>query len=264
VRGKIAGAHALDGDIGFLVLQDGRDSQPLEDEGRRHRGGSALGVDADLLARQVLQRIDLRAGDDADLLREHHRDIAHLALDGGDLRIILEVLERIGLQEGQIDAAQVEHVPQVLHLAAGDDREHAHLLEALAFVEQRRKVERGRHQRPAEDALGHEGDRARVGFVLGLTKEQRVGRYGLVLVCRTLGSGRLGEHGSRMEDNAQGQDQDTDAEHVPSSPSPPRGPACNVSMNELFRKAVPAKLSTTLNRCTSAHLFIRGAPPHVV
>ena len=75
--------------------------------------------------------------------------------------IALQEFEGVGLQIGQIDTAEIEHVPEVLHLAAGDNGQHTHLLEALALVEQRGKIQRGRHQWTGQEPLRHQRDACR-------------------------------------------------------------------------------------------------------
>ena len=63
----------------------------------------------------------------------------------GELRLVLEMIEHVAIDDGRIDAAQIEQVVDIVERPARDDRQHAHV---VAVIEHARKLRREQQRRP--------------------------------------------------------------------------------------------------------------------
>jgi hypothetical protein len=72
-----------------------------------------------------------------DISEIHLRDVVHALLDVGDLLFGLEILEDVGVCERDVDALQVEQVPDIVDRARCHDRKNSKL---IRLVEVARKL----------------------------------------------------------------------------------------------------------------------------
>ena len=168
--------------------------------GAGHRRAGARCVKADLLAGQVLQRVYVRAHEQVHVADVHAGDVVDALLDVGDLLDRLEVLEHVGIGEGDVNALQVKQVLDVVGGAVGDHRDHAQLVAVVEIAgylgpeadERALRQAAGETDRPIVDlgdrlALADGGrGRCRAGGGLELSDLER----GPVLVRRDLGPNR--------------------------------------------------------------------------
>ena len=111
--------------------------EALEDDVAGVVGGAADGIEADLLADQVLEGLDLGPHVDVHVAQEHRDDVVHALVDAGDLLDVLEVVENVGIGDGEVDALQIDEVGDVADGAVADDRQHAQI---IAVVERLAEV----------------------------------------------------------------------------------------------------------------------------
>ena len=122
----------------LIELQELRlDAEPLEDEARGEVGAGARDLDVDLLARELADVGDVLRGDDVHLVVREAGDVGDLILDPRDLALAADRLDRVGADEGEVDAAQVDEVAHILRRALADHRQDAEL---IAVVEHRHDV----------------------------------------------------------------------------------------------------------------------------
>ncbi len=177
-RGDLAGLHLLDGDG---VVDENRlhlHAHALEQDRCGHGGAGARRVEAHPLALEILEALDLGPHQHVDLGDVHFRDEVHALLDVRDLLDGAEVLEHVGMRDGDVDTLEIE---QVLDVVRGAGRHHRQDAQVVRAVEVARDL-RGKAQertfgqaagethRPVVD-LGDEGaftkvDRRRHGDAL--------------------------------------------------------------------------------------------------
>jgi hypothetical protein len=101
--------------------------EPLE-HGQRGDEGAAIGqVDADPASIQIPQRSHRFRRDDGHLLIVELGHIGELLLDVLGKAFPLEIVERVGAHDAEVDALQEQDVGDALHRAAPDDRQYAQL-----------------------------------------------------------------------------------------------------------------------------------------
>ena len=113
------------------------DAEAVEDDAPGVVGGTADGIEADLLADQVLEGLDLGPHIDVHVAEEHRDDVVHTLVDAGDLLHVLEIVEHVGVGNRKIDALQIDEISDVADGAIADDRQHAQIIavvECLAEV----------------------------------------------------------------------------------------------------------------------------------
>ena len=208
------------GDLGALlhlahgdaVRDEGRlhvDAELLEDDRAGIGGGRALGVEVHHLAGEILDRVDLRPHEDVRFRRKQVDQVVDAPPGVGELGLRLEVIEHVAVDDGRIDAAQIEQVVDVVERPARDDRQHAHVVAVvedageLGGEDQRRALDpaRGEAQRPGVDALlvrllGERLGRGNGdGLALGRRRDRGARRHGLLRQRRSDGIGLGGEGG---------------------------------------------------------------------
>ena len=112
-------------------------AETVEDDVAGIVGGAADRVEADLLAGQVLDGLDLGAHVKMELALEHGDHVVDAPLDARDLLDVLEVIQHVGIGDRKVDALQIDEVGDVADRAVADDRQHAKLsrvVERLAEV----------------------------------------------------------------------------------------------------------------------------------
>ena len=150
---------------GHVVRNERRlhvDAELLEDDRAGEVGRGARRIEVHHLAGEILQRVDLRPDEHVHLRREQAQQVVDAPPGIGELGLVLEVVEHVAVDDGRIDAAQVEQVVDVVEGPARDDRQHAHV---VAVVEDAGELG-GELQRRALDAAGGETDRPGVDAVL--------------------------------------------------------------------------------------------------
>ena len=100
--------------------------QPVEDQRARIGGGGAWRVEVDLLALEVVERVDLRTDENMQFGGEQIEDVGDPLLDVGNQR--LELLERVRVDDRGVHALEVEQRLHVLGRAAGDDGKHVQVV----------------------------------------------------------------------------------------------------------------------------------------
>ena len=130
-------------EVGALDLQ----AEAVEDDAAGVVGRAADRVEVDLLAPQILERVDLRAHIDVQLALEHRHDVVHALLDVRDLEHVLVVIEHVRVGDREIDALEVDQVADVAHRAVGDHGDHA---QVVAVVERPAEIGRISNERSLE------------------------------------------------------------------------------------------------------------------
>ena len=123
-RGDIARAQRRErlrlGQCGRLNV----DRQLVEDDAGGHEGAAALGAEVDPLAAQVVDRGELVARQQMDLLVVELGDVGDLLLDPGVQVGALVEVEDVRLHDRDVDAAQQQQILDVAHRALADHRQH--------------------------------------------------------------------------------------------------------------------------------------------
>ncbi len=92
-------------------------------------GAAADIAEVDLLAAQLLDGVDARAGEDVHLFVVKAGDESKPVLDvGTHLSRFPEIGHDVGLRDAQVDAPQVQHVHHILISALANNGEHAKLV----------------------------------------------------------------------------------------------------------------------------------------
>src|SRR6266516_3977368 len=91
-------------------------------------------------------------------------DVGELFLDVVGIPFLLEILERVGAHDAEIDSLEEQNVGHALNRAAADDRQHT---EIVAVIERRGEIRTELHVGPG-DGAGHDGDRVGVETLRGL------------------------------------------------------------------------------------------------
>ena len=154
--------HLLHGDVVGNERRLHLDAELLEDDRPGIGGRRALGIEVHHLAGEVLERLDLGPHEHVRLRGEQVQQVVDAPPGVGELGLGLEVVEHVAVDDGRIDAAQVEQVVDVVEGPARDDRQHAHV---VAVVEHAGELG-GELQRRAFEAAGGEPDRPGVDAVL--------------------------------------------------------------------------------------------------
>ena len=163
-RRHLALAHLLQR---HLVRNEGLldvDAQPAEDQRAGVGGGRPQGVEVHLLAGEVLQALDLGPDEDVQLRREEIEQVGDVAPDFRELDPVL--FQRVGIDDRQIDAAQIEQRIQVLRRAARDDGQDVQIVPVIDDAGHLRR----QTQRRALDQAGSEADRPGVYLLLLLLR----------------------------------------------------------------------------------------------
>src|SRR5665213_2458904 len=104
------------------------EAEPFE-HGQRGNEGAAIGkVDADGLAVELPEIVDRFRGDDVHLLIVELCDIGELFFDVFRKALLLQIIERVGPYDPEIDALQEQDIGDALHRAAADNGENAQLV----------------------------------------------------------------------------------------------------------------------------------------
>ena len=147
-------------------------------------------IEVDHLAGEVLQRIDLRPDENVHLGGKQAQQVVDAAPGTRELRLVLEVVEHVAVDDGRIHAAQVEQVVDVVEGAARHDRQHPHV---VAVIEHARELGSELQGRPF-GATGREAHRPRVDplLVRGFVERRgpRRGRRGATAVAAVGGAPR--------------------------------------------------------------------------
>ncbi len=104
------------------------DAELPEDDGPRERGRSALRIEVDDLAFEILERVDLRPHEDVHLGGEQAHQVVDTLHGRPEFRLRLEVIEHVTVDDGGINAPQVEQVVDVVERPARHHRDEAHVV----------------------------------------------------------------------------------------------------------------------------------------
>ena len=173
----VARLHLLHGDVVGNERRLHVDAELLEDDRPGIGGGRALRIEVHHLAGEILQRVDLGPHEhDAASDGKQVQQVVDPPPGAGELGLGLEVVQHVAIDDGRIDAAQIEQVVDVVERPARDDRQHAHV---VAVVEHAGELG-GELQRRALEPPGGEADCPGVdAFLLRL-----LGRRGVVAASR--------------------------------------------------------------------------------
>ena len=116
---------------------------------RGDAGAAALGADRDLLAGEIVDALHVAAREEVELLGIEPRDIGD-RFDAGEELLLARLIERVGLDDGEIETLQRLQIDHVLQRAVAD---HGHDAARRAVIEQGRDIGRDL----AGDAVGAAG-----------------------------------------------------------------------------------------------------------
>src|ERR1051325_9002854 len=102
-------------DVGLVYIE----FQLVEDDRPGIRGSRAFSVEVDLLAAQIVQRVDLRSHEYMQLGRKQAEDVRDALRDVGDLA--LKLYQGVGIDDGNIYPFEIQQVFDVLSRAACHD-----------------------------------------------------------------------------------------------------------------------------------------------
>ena len=123
--------------------------------GADHGRAGAGRVKAHLLAFEVLERVDVRPHQQVDVADVHAGDEVDALVDVGDLLDRPEVLEHIGIGEGDVDALEIEQVLDVVGGAVGDHGNDAQLVPVIEIARDfRAEADEGAFGQAAGEADG--------------------------------------------------------------------------------------------------------------
>src|SRR5256885_9528294 len=101
------------------------EAEPLEHDRRGDEGAAVGKIDADLLAVELAQAVHRLRRNDVHLFVVELGHIGELLLDVLGEALFLEIVERVGPYDAEIDALQEQDVGDALHRTAPDDRKYA-------------------------------------------------------------------------------------------------------------------------------------------
>src|SRR5215471_3099294 len=140
------------------------DAQALEDDGASQARAGAGGPEIDLLASQILEALDLVAGENMQLRYRQAHDVVNALLKTLRLSLRAEILEHIRLRDRDVDATQVKKIVKIRRRPARHDRQHAHI---VAVVDHRRYFVGHAHLAAGQEAADN-ADGPRILAVLQL------------------------------------------------------------------------------------------------
>src|SRR6202171_5622337 len=132
-----AGPQFLQRDTLFDINEIRFDSEPLEHDQSRDEGSAIRKVDADGLALEIPEAAYRFRRDDMHLFIVKLGHVGELVLDVLRDALLLEIVERIGAHDAEIDTLENQNVGDALDRAAADNRQHAQL---VSVVEHRGEV----------------------------------------------------------------------------------------------------------------------------
>src|SRR4029077_7115012 len=98
------------------------DAEALEHDGPGIGRRSALGIEIDPLAGEVLELVDLGPHKDMRLGWKQRHDVVHALFQAADLGVGSEMLEYVAVDNRRIDAAQIQQIVNVVEDAARNYR----------------------------------------------------------------------------------------------------------------------------------------------
>ena len=84
------------------------DAETIEDDAAGVVGGAADGIEAHLLAGQILDGLDLGPHVEMKFALEHRDHVVHALVDARNFLDVLEVIEHVGIGDGEVDTLQIE------------------------------------------------------------------------------------------------------------------------------------------------------------
>ena len=99
--------------------------EAIEHDASRQVRRAAHGVEAHLLAREILQRLDLGTHVDVHLVDVERADVAHSLLDVCKRAGFDEFVEHVGRGDRHVDALQIEQVFDIAESPVSHHRQHA-------------------------------------------------------------------------------------------------------------------------------------------
>ncbi len=123
----LAGLHFLQSDPLLDINELRLDSKPLEYDQGRHEGSAVGQIDTDGLAIEVLEAADRFRRDDMHLFVIELGHVGEFFLDVFRQTFLLEIVERVGSHDPEIDALKKKNIGDALDGAAADNRKHAQL-----------------------------------------------------------------------------------------------------------------------------------------
>ena len=140
------------------------DTQPVEQDTAGQVGGAALRIEADFLASQICETLDFGARVNVHLSQEEADDVIDPVADIARFAVTLEIVEHIGLRDGDIDALQIQKVFDVADRAVRYDGQNAQVGRVVEYIADlgRKADERAFEQtaREADGPLVHALDRS--------------------------------------------------------------------------------------------------------
>ena len=130
-RVDLASPHFFHRDTLLDIEEVRLDAEPLEHNCRRHEGAAVGKVDTDLLAVELADVGDRLRRDDIHLFIVELGHVGELLLDVLCEALFLEIVERVGSHDAEVDALQEQDVGDALHGAAPDDRKYAQLVSVV-------------------------------------------------------------------------------------------------------------------------------------
>ena len=157
------------------------DAEAAEDQRSRIGGSRALGVEIHFLAGEILQALDFGPNKDMQL---RGKEIEQVGDPAPDLRYLnLVLLERVGIDDRRIDAAQIEQRVQIFGGAPGDDRQD---MQIRPVVDDAGHLGREAKRRALEQAAG-EADGPGVHLLFFVSLTGRVAPRALCVCASSIG-----------------------------------------------------------------------------